>query len=154
MVQLSHPCMTTGKIIVLTMWTFVGKVISLLFNTLSRIVKGFPHGSEVKAPACNVGDLGLIPGSGRSAGEGNGNPLQYSCLENPTDWGAWWASQGRKESDMTEWLQFVITFLPRSNHLLISWLQSPSAVIFRALSLFPLFPLLFAMKSWDQMPWY
>ena len=56
-VQLSHPYMTTGKIIVLTMWTFVGKVISLLFNTLSRIVKGFPHGSEVKAPACNVGDL-------------------------------------------------------------------------------------------------
>ena len=48
-------------------------------------------GSEVKASACNAGDLGLIPRSGRSPGEGNGNPLQYSCLENPMDGGAWWA---------------------------------------------------------------
>ena len=53
---------------------------------------GFPGGAEVKASACNVGDLGSIPGSGRSPGEGNGNPLQYSCLENPTDRGAWWAT--------------------------------------------------------------
>ena len=52
---------------------------------------GFPGGSEVKASACNAGDLGLIPESGRSPGEGNGNPLQYSCLENPMDGGAWWA---------------------------------------------------------------
>ena len=43
----------------------------------------------VKASAYNVGDLGLIPGSGRSFGEGNGNPLQYSCLENPMDGGEW-----------------------------------------------------------------
>ena len=50
------------------------------------------YGSEVKASACNTGDLGLIPGSGRSPGEGNGNPLQYSCLENPMDRGAWWAT--------------------------------------------------------------
>ena len=49
---------------------------------------GFPGGSEVKASACNVGDLGSIPGLGRSPGEGNGNPLQCSCLENPTDGGA------------------------------------------------------------------
>ena len=53
---------------------------------------GFPGGAEVKASACNVGDLGSIPGSGRSPGEGNGNPLQYSCLENPKDGGAWWAT--------------------------------------------------------------
>ena len=51
-----------------------------------------PGGSEGKASACNAGDLGSIPGSGRSAGEGNGNPLQYSCLENPMDGGAWWAT--------------------------------------------------------------
>ena len=50
--------------------------------------KGFPGGSEVKASACNAGDLGSIPGLGRSPGEGNGNPLQYSCLENPMDRGA------------------------------------------------------------------
>ena len=55
-------------------------------------VKGFPGGAEVKVSACNVGDLGSIPGLGRSPGEGNGNPLQYSCLENPTDGGAWWAT--------------------------------------------------------------
>ena len=52
---------------------------------------GFPGGSEVKASACNVGDLGSIPGPGSSPGEGNGNPLEYSCLENPKDGGAWWA---------------------------------------------------------------
>ena len=45
----------------------------------------------VKNPPCGAGDSDLIPGSGRSPGEGNGNPLQYSCLENPTDRGAWWA---------------------------------------------------------------
>ena len=53
---------------------------------------GFPGGSEVKASACNAGDLVSIPGLGRSSGEGNGNPLQYSCLENPMDGGAWWAT--------------------------------------------------------------
>ena len=50
---------------------------------LLYFLQGFPGGSEVKASACNVGDLGSIPGLGRSLGEGNGNPLQYSCLENP-----------------------------------------------------------------------
>ena len=49
-------------------------------------------GSEVKASACNAGDLGSIPGSGRSPGEGNGNPLQYPCLENLMDRRAWWAA--------------------------------------------------------------
>ena len=86
-VQLSHPYMTTGKTIALTRCTFVGIVISLLFNVLSR---------------------------------------------------------------------FVITFIPRSKCLLISWLQSPSAVILEpkkiSLSLFPLFPHLFTMKLWDWMP--
>ena len=53
---------------------------------------GFPGGSEVKASACNAGDLGSIPGLGRSPGEGNGNPLQYSSLENPMDGGAWWST--------------------------------------------------------------
>ena len=50
---------------------------------------GFPGGSGGKESACNVGDLGLIPGSDRSPGEGTDNPLQYSCLENPMDGGAW-----------------------------------------------------------------
>ena len=55
------------------------------------LLMGFPGSSEVKASACNVRDLGSIPGSGRSSGEGNGNPLQYSCLENFIDRGAQWA---------------------------------------------------------------
>ena len=50
----------------------------------------FPGDSVVKNLPANVGNLGLIPGSGRSPGEGNGNPLQYSCLGNPMDTGAWW----------------------------------------------------------------
>ena len=52
----------------------------------------FPGGSDVKASACNAGDLGSIPGSGRSPGEGNGNPLQCSCLENLKDGVAWQAT--------------------------------------------------------------
>ena len=51
-----------------------------------------PCSSNSKESACNAGDLSLIPGSGRSSGEGNGNPLQYSCLENSTDSRAWWAT--------------------------------------------------------------
>ena len=60
------------------------------YNRSCSIARGFPGGSEVKASACNAGDLGSIPGSGRSPGEGNGNPLQYSCLGNPMDREAWW----------------------------------------------------------------
>ena len=62
---------------------------SLLFMAELYYMGGFPGASEVKASASNAEDLGLIPGSGRSPGEGNGNPLQYSCLENPMDGGAW-----------------------------------------------------------------
>jgi len=53
---------------------------------------GFPDGSVVKNMLANAGDSGSILGSGRSPREGNGNPLQYSCLENPVDRGAWWAT--------------------------------------------------------------
>ena len=53
---------------------------------------GFPHSSVGKESACNAGDPSSIPGSGRSPGEGNGNPLQYSCLENCMDRGAWQAT--------------------------------------------------------------
>ena len=63
--------------------------------------------SEVKASACNAGDLGSVPGLGRSPGEGNGNPLQDSCLENPMDRGAWWTTvHGVAESDTTEQLHY------------------------------------------------
>ena len=126
----------------------------------------FPDSSVGKESAHNVGDLGLIPGLGRSPGEGKGYPLQYPSLENSMDS----TVHGVSESDTTEQLslsvffmvqlahpylstgktialtrwtfvckvmsllfnmlsRFVIAFLPRSKHLLISWLQSPSAVI-------------------------
>ena len=60
----------------------------LVYLEYTFLCMGFPGGSEGKASACNVGDPGSVPGSGRSPGEGNGNLLQYACLENPTD-GAW-----------------------------------------------------------------
>ena len=50
------------------------------------------HSSVDKESSCNTGEQGSIPGSGRSPGEGNGNPLQYPCLENPMEGGAWWAA--------------------------------------------------------------
>jgi len=59
---------------------------------LVYVYLGFPGGSDGKDSACNSGDPGLIPGLGRSPGEGNGNPLQYSCLENSMDRGTWRAT--------------------------------------------------------------
>ena len=69
----------------------------------SHVQMDFSCHSVGKESACNAGDLGLIPGLGRSPGEGNGNPLQYSCLGNPVDRDAWQATIHRvpKESDMT-----------------------------------------------------
>ena len=70
---------------------------------------GLPWGLSGKEFVCNAGDAGLVPGLGRSPGGGNGNPLQYSCLENPTDIGAWWATvRGVAESDTTECLSWMI----------------------------------------------
>ena len=82
MVQLSHLYMTTGKTIALTRQMFVGKVMSLLLNMLSRLV----------------------------IGEGNGKPLQYSCLENPMDGGAWWAAVHGVVMSRTRLRDFTFTF--------------------------------------------
>ena len=71
----------------------------------------FPGGSEVKAYACNAGDLDLIPGLERSPGKGNGNPLQYSCLENPMDGGTWWATVHGVAKSWTRLSDFTFTFL-------------------------------------------
>ena len=80
---------------------------SLSFSLLisKNDVMGFPGSSDGKESACNLADQGSIPGSGSSPGEENGNPLQYSCLENSMDRGAWQATyslRGLKKSDMTE----------------------------------------------------
>ena len=65
-----------------------------------HVFEGFLGGSVGKESACRAGDLGSIPGSGRSSAEGNGNPLHYSCLEKSMDRGAWWAMvHGITESD-------------------------------------------------------
>ena len=76
-------CPNLSKLIHTTFSNTRSQLKSLCINLIT--IMGFPGSSEVKASACNVGDLGSIPGSGRSPGEGNGNPLQYSCLENPME---------------------------------------------------------------------
>ena len=70
---------------------------------------GFPGGSEVKATACIAGDLGSIPGSGRYPGEGNSNPLQYSCLENPIDQGVCGATVYGVAKSQTRLSDFTFT---------------------------------------------
>ena len=69
--------------------TSAASCLQLTAVSLFNLRRDFPGGSDGKASAYNVGDPGSIPGLGRSSGEGNGNPLQYSCLENPMDGGAW-----------------------------------------------------------------
>ena len=83
---------------------------SHLINT-SFFLSGFPGGSEVKASACNVGDLGSIPWLGRFPGEENGNPLQYSCLENPMDAGVWWATVHGVANSRTRLSDFTFFWL-------------------------------------------
>ena len=75
---------------------------SWILGIQHSIIWGFPGGSDGKEYACTARDLDVIPGLGRSSGGGHDNPLQYSCLENPMDRGAWWAkSMGHKELDAT-----------------------------------------------------
>ena len=75
----------------------------LLILVQLMLIMGFPGASVVKNPSANAGDMGLILGLGRSSGKENGNPLQYSCLGNPIDRGAWQAAvhEVTKESDVT-----------------------------------------------------
>ena len=77
-------------IVLLSISPFMSISVCLMYWEIS--LRRFPGGSDGKVSACNAGDLGSIPGLGRSPGEGNGNPLQYSHLENPMDGGAWRAT--------------------------------------------------------------
>ena len=88
-------------------FTMLRKRVLFDFSSCAKELLGFPGSSAVKNLPANAGDKGLNPGWGRSLGEGNGNPLQFSCLGNPMDRGAWWAtysSWGHKELDKIEWL--------------------------------------------------
>ena len=91
-----------------------------MFSITTHLL-GIPDGSDSKESICNVGVLGLIPGLGRSPGEGNSNPLQYSCLENPMDRGAWKATVhgGHKELDTTERLthNYLLNVNPNHNEI-------------------------------------
>ena len=80
----------------------VAKSRTRLSNFSYAVSWGFPGGSDSKESACNVEDLSSIPGLRRSPGVGNGNPLQYSCLENPMDRGAWQATVQRVEKSWTQ----------------------------------------------------
>ena len=73
-------------------WTWLSDWTELIHNVYKLFFKLFSISSDGKASACIAGDPGSIPGLGRSPGEGNGNPLQYSCLKNSMDRGAWWAT--------------------------------------------------------------
>ena len=87
---------------------------------------GFPGGAEVKASAFNAGDLGLFPGSGRSPGEGNGSPLQYSFLENPMDGGAWRATVHGVAKSRTRLRDF--TFMDYLGMKLLSTMATQSLI--------------------------
>ena len=80
----------------------------IAINMILTRKRGFHGGSDGKESACNAGDPGLIPGLGRSPGEGNGSPTQYSCLENPLDRGAWWATV-HGVTDTTEGLAYILS---------------------------------------------
>ena len=82
----------------------------ILSPCLFNLYAESPGGSDGKASACNAGDPGLTPGSGRSPGEGNGNPLQYCCLENPMDRGAWRATVHGVTKSRTQLSNFTFTF--------------------------------------------
>ena len=74
---------------------------------------GFPGGSDGKESTCNAGDLSSIPGSGRSPGEENGNPLQYSCLDNSKDREVWWATVHGDAKRLTQLSDFHVLVYPR-----------------------------------------
>ena len=117
-------------------------VIMFSFSLILCIFWGASLVAEmVKASAYNAGDQGSILGSGRSPGEGNGNPLQYSCLENPMDLGAWQATvhgvakSHTRLNDFTSLMHILITFFNFSCNLLVIQkrvVQPPYACIFNS----------------------
>ena len=97
------------------------------------MVLGFLGDSEIKDSTCNAGDTNFIPGQGRCPGKRNGNPLQYSCLGNPMDRGAWWATVHRVTKSWTQPKHLSMHRLPYSQE---AGLVRPSAAILQGLGLF------------------
>ena len=93
-------------------------------------ILGFTGGSEAKASASNAGDLGWIPGSGKSPGEGNGNPLQYSCLENSIDGGAWWTTVHGVAKSWTQLSDFTFTLMRTARFIYMCFNSVFCVVIF------------------------
>ena len=113
-----------------------------------QLCLAFPGGSDGKASAYNAGDPASIPGSGRSPGEGNGNPLQYSCLENPMDGGAWLATVQGVEKRPTRLSDFTITI----TNLLLNLLTGIISVIIFFIATFHLV-LLYIFNFPGQIPY-
>ena len=90
-----------------------------LSGVYTNLPMGFPGGSDGKVSVYNAEDLGSISGSGRSLGEGNSNPLQYFCLENPMDGGSWWATVHGVTKSQTQLSDFTffLSFCPSSTAL-------------------------------------
>ena len=103
----SRLCAEPWKMVCNAVLIIVFRRLEPLHFTDMQMRCSFPGGSNVEESACKVGDLGLTPGSGRSPGRGHGNPLQYSCLENPRDRGAWWATvHGVTKNWTRPWLAY------------------------------------------------
>ena len=97
------------------------KLVTMVSLCYMYFTTGFPSGSDSEESACRAGDMGSIPGLGRSPGEGNGIPLQYSCLGNPMDRGAWWAAVHGVTNSQTWLSNFTFTFL----HWRRKWQPTP-----------------------------
>ena len=130
-------------------WVFWALLLNISWLYVLEF-KGFPVGSDGKESACSAGDLCLISGLGRSPGKGNGNPLQYSCLENSLNRGALWVTVYRViKSNTTEWLTLILEF---SSGIIILFHWSVY-VFYAGLCRFFLLPWLCTVV-WKQNVWY
>ena len=121
--------------------------------TVSTHYSWFPWWSDSKEPACNVGHPGLIPGLGRPPGEGNGNPLQYSCLENATDRGAWWATVHGVANELDKTERLILSRFLNYNAVFITAVQQSDSVIHAYIYthihiLFIFFSIMFIIGYW------
>ena len=105
-------------------YPWIGKICWRRDRQPTPVFWGFPGGSDDKESTCNAGDLGSVPGLGRSLGEGDGYPLQYSGLENSMDRGAW---QGSKRVEHN-WATFTLTGYPKTSSLAVLFIKYPSFV--------------------------